>query len=110
MSRRDAAIEIVTGLLVGLLAADDQLAVGQRDLELIPREPGDGQRDAKSIALAVLGADALDVIWGITVARSFVSAIDQALDLFGLESMDMRDIERKPFLKRPSTRVPPEPS
>ena len=48
LARRDAAVEILPGLVVLLPSANDELALLDRDVELIAREAGDRQRDAQA--------------------------------------------------------------
>ena len=47
LARRDAAVEILPGLLVLLPTADDELAFLDGDVELVAGEPRNRQRDAQ---------------------------------------------------------------
>src|SRR6266511_5541733 len=80
LARRDAAVEIVPGLVILLPPADDQLVFLQRHVELIAREAGDRQRDAQALRLSVLASDPLDVVGWISV-RTLGDAVERTLDL-----------------------------
>src|SRR5215510_4821063 len=80
LARRDAAVEILTSLVVLLPPANDKLAFLQRHVELIAREPGNRQRDAQALRLAVLPGDPFDVVGRVAV-RSLGNAVERTLDL-----------------------------
>src|SRR3978361_724949 len=62
LARRNAAVEIVSGLVVLLTAADDELAFLDRHVELIARESGYRQRDAQAFRTRIVASDPLDVV------------------------------------------------
>src|SRR5262245_16488169 len=80
LAGRDAAVEILASLVVLLPPANDKLAFLQRHVELIAREPGNRQRDAQALRLAVLPGDPFDVVRRVTV-RSLGNAVERTLDL-----------------------------
>ena len=80
LARRDAAVEILPGLLFLLAAADDELAFLDRHIELIAREAGHRERDAQAFRKAVLAGDPLDVVGRVAV-RGLGDAVERPLDL-----------------------------
>ena len=80
LARRDAAVEILPGLVVLLTSANDELAFLDRDVELIAGEAGDRQRDAQALGLSVLAGNPLDVVRRIAVC-ALGNAIERTLDL-----------------------------
>src|ERR1043166_8490976 len=80
LARRDAAVEILSFLLVLLAPANDELTFLQRDVELIARETGDRQRDPQAFGLPVLAGDPFDVVGRVAV-RSLGDAVERTLDL-----------------------------
>src|SRR5215467_10140430 len=79
LARRNAAMEILAGLVVLLAPANDKLAFLQRHVELIARETGNRQRDAQALRLAVLPGDPFDVVGRVAV-RSLGNAVERTLD------------------------------
>jgi len=80
LARRDAAVEIVAGLVVLLPAADDQLVLLDSHVELIAGETRNRQRDPQTFRLAVLACDPLDVVGRIAVG-GLGDAVERTLDL-----------------------------
>ena len=80
LARRDAAVEILPGLVVLLPAADDELALLDRHIELITGETGDRERDPQAFGLTVLAGDPFDVVGRIAVRR-LGDAVERTLDL-----------------------------
>src|SRR5258707_13064539 len=86
LARGDAAVEIDAVLVVGLLAAHDELVVLDLDVEIGHREAGDGERDAQGIL-----AGLLDIAGWIAVARRLADAIERSLEL--IETKKKRRVE-----------------
>jgi hypothetical protein len=84
LTRRDAAVEVLPGLVVLLPAANDQLALLDGDVELVAVEARDRQRDAQPFRLAVLAGNPLDVVGRIPV-RGLGDPIERTLDLVEAE-------------------------
>jgi len=81
LTRSDTAMKEVPCLVVGLAAPDDELALLQGHLELVPGESGNGQGDAEAFR-GVLGASqALDIVGRITVPCGFGDSVERLLDL-----------------------------
>src|SRR5262245_29610824 len=80
LARRDAAVEILTCLVVLLPPANDQLVFLQRHVELIARETSNRQRDAQAFRLPVVAGDPFDVVGRISV-RALGHAVERTLDL-----------------------------
>ena len=74
--------------VVGLLAADHQLIVLDRDRQIGHREAGDGQRDAQRVV-----ADLLDIVGRIAVGGALVDAIERPLEM--LEPEQQRRVEQR---------------
>src|SRR5581483_5183556 len=95
LSRGDAAVNVLSRLVVLLSATDDELVVLHHDLELIAPKACHRQGDAQPIAqlrgrASVCGRicrDALDVVGWIAVA-ALAYAVDQSLHL--LEAQEQR--------------------
>jgi hypothetical protein len=81
LTRGYPPVEIGARLVVGLLAANDQLLVLDGNFELIARKSRYGESDPQGFGLAVSGGHTLDVVWGITVASAFREAVEQALNV-----------------------------
>src|SRR5262249_1319081 len=73
-------MEVLVLLVVLLPAADNELALLDRHVELIAGEPRDGQRDPQALGLAVLAGNALDVVGRIAVG-GLGDAVERTLDL-----------------------------
>src|SRR5262245_14439083 len=84
LARRDAAVEVLPGLVVLLPAANDELAFLDRDVELVAVEARDRQRDAQPFRLAVLAGNPLDIVGRIPVRR-LRDPIERTLDLVEAE-------------------------
>src|SRR5262249_48693061 len=76
LARRDAAVQIHALRIVGLLAADDELVVFDRDAEVTHGEAGDRQRDAQRVL-----AELLDIIGRVSVARNLADPIERPLEM-----------------------------
>src|SRR5829696_3001920 len=76
-----AAMEEVPCLVVGLTSPDDELALFQGHLQLIPGETGNGQGDAEALGGAVRASQTLDVVGRITVPGRLGDPIERLLDL-----------------------------
>src|SRR5579863_255066 len=63
----DAAMQIVPHLLLFLPAADQELVLLDRDLDLVLRECGHGKRNAQSFRLAAVRGDPLDIVGRIAI-------------------------------------------
>jgi hypothetical protein len=92
LARRDAAVEILAGLVVLLPPANDKLAFLQRHVELIARESGDRQRDSQALRLAVFPGDPFDVVRRIAI-RPLGDAVECTLNL--IESEKKRTGQRR---------------
>src|SRR5471032_557990 len=79
VARRDAAVDVLPGLVVLLAAADDELVFLNGYIELVAGEAGYRQRDPQPFRLAVVTVAALDVVGRITVG-AFDDAIERTLD------------------------------
>src|SRR5688572_9351749 len=105
----DAAVEVLAGLVLPLLAADRELLVFQRDLEMLAGEAGNRERDPQDLrlgALALLG-DTLDVVGWITVTGPLAGAIGQPFDFVEPQEQRVRQQghachSSKVLFKRPS--------
>ena len=75
----NSAVKKQPGLVVLLSSADDELALLNRHVELVTREPCHGQRDSQPFGFAVLTQYPLDVIRWIAVG-GLAYAIKHALD------------------------------
>src|SRR5882762_1150499 len=64
LPRRDAAVQVDTLLVVGLLAAHHELVVLDPNREVVHCESGDGERDAQRIL-----AGLFDIVGGVAVGR-----------------------------------------
>jgi len=84
LARRDAAVEVLSGLVVLLTAANDELALLDADVELVAVEARDRQRDAQPFRLAVLAGDPLDIVGWVAVRR-LGDAVERTLDLVEAE-------------------------
>src|SRR5215471_3037052 len=73
-------MEVLVLLVVLLPAANDELTLLDRHVELIAGEPRDGQRDPQALGLAVLAGNALDVVGRIPVG-GLGDAVERTLDL-----------------------------
>src|SRR5215218_11185093 len=93
LPRGNAAMQVLPRLVIALAAADDELAFLERDLELVPGEPRDRERDPQPFRLALGAGDALDIVGRIAVARGFRNAIERLLDL--IEAKEERVPERR---------------
>src|SRR5262245_52933627 len=80
LARRYAAMKIVPGLFLLLSPTDQELALLNRHVELITREPGDRERNAQALRSAVLASDPFDVVGRVAVGR-LGNAIERSLDL-----------------------------
>ena len=67
LARRDAAVEILPGLVVLLPPADEELVLLDRHVELVAGEARDRQGDAQALWPAVLAGDPLDIVGRIAV-------------------------------------------
>src|SRR5262245_65757773 len=54
LTRRDAAVEVLPGLVILLPAADHQLVILDRHIELLAREACNPQRDGQPLPLALV--------------------------------------------------------
>jgi hypothetical protein len=57
LTRRDAAVEVLTGLVVLLPTTDHQLVFLDRHVELLAREAGNRQRDAQPLRIALVAGN-----------------------------------------------------
>ena len=104
----DATVKKFARFVLLLLAAHRELAVLQRNLQLIARETGDRKRDAQQLTRSVVSFDALDVVWGITIAAALRGAVDQTFNLVEPQQQGISKAatsatcDESPFQKRPS--------
>src|SRR5262249_59562231 len=88
LPRCDAATQVLARLILLLAAANHELIVLNRDLELVAPEARNCERNAQAVGsfrtrtvrAGAVGKDALDVVGGITVALA--DPVDQALHFF----------------------------
>jgi hypothetical protein len=85
-------MEILVLLVVLLAAADDELALLDRHVELIAGETRNRQRNPQALGLAVLTGNALDIVGRIAVG-GLGDAIERSLDL--VESEQERAGQRR---------------
>ena len=78
LARRDAAVEILPGLVVVLAPADDELAFLDRHVELVAGKAGDRQRDTQPLRIALGRGDPLDIVRRVTI-RGLGDAVEHAL-------------------------------
>jgi hypothetical protein len=71
----------VARLVLDLPPAHDELVFLQLDVELIGREPGDGNHDAEPLRSLVSPRQPLDVVGRIPVARGLCDSVERLLDL-----------------------------
>src|SRR5215213_6019330 len=71
----------VPSLVLGLPAPDHELALLERDLELIAGEARDGQGDAQALRVPLGAGQPLDVVGRVSVPRGLGDAIERLLDL-----------------------------
>src|SRR5690606_18102445 len=76
LARGDPAVQIDPLLVLLLPAADDQLAIFDLNLQVLPRESGNCQRDAQAGF-----ADLLDVIGRITFRRGLRDPVERTLEM-----------------------------
>jgi hypothetical protein len=76
LARGDAAVQINPLRIVGLLAADDELVVFDRDAEVAHREACYRKRDAQNVL-----AELLDVVGRISVARNLADPIEGTFEM-----------------------------
>ena len=93
-------MEILPCLVVLLAPANDELALLDRDVELIAGEARDRQGDPQTLGLAVLSGDPLGGVGRIAVG-GLGDAVERTLDLVessrnGLDSDGTRDMVSKP--------------
>ena len=79
MTRGNAAMDVLPGLVVLLAAPDHELIFLSGYIELVAGKPSDRQRDPQAFGLAVITAAPLDVVGRITVG-AFHDAIERTLD------------------------------
>jgi hypothetical protein len=72
LPRGDATVEVIPLFVVLLFAADRKLLVFQGNFQLVPREPGHGERDAHRSRSALL-----DIVGGIGLGRRALGPVDQ---------------------------------
>jgi hypothetical protein len=80
LTRRDAAVEELPFFVVLLSPADDELALFDRNVELIAREACDGQSDAQTFRVPVVTGNPFDVVGRIAI-RCLGDTIERTLDL-----------------------------
>src|SRR5262249_32107723 len=80
LARGDPAVQVLSGLVVLLLAADDELVLLHGDVELVPGKARDRERDAQALRLVLLALQPLYVVWRIAVC-GLGHTIESALDL-----------------------------
>jgi len=95
LPRGDPAVQIDALSIVGLLAADHQLVVLDRDRQIRHREAGDRERDAQLIF-----AELLDIVGRIAVAGDLVDPVEGPLEM--LEAQKQRRVEQRQSRHRPS--------
>src|SRR6266436_1181843 len=76
LARGDAAVQINPLRIVGLLAADDELVVFDRDPEVAHREAGYREGDAQRVL-----AELLDIVGRISVARNLADPIQRTFKM-----------------------------
>jgi len=85
LPRSNAAMQIVAFLVVGLAAANKELVLLNRDVELVARETGNGKRNPQPFRLRVGPRNALDIVGRVALCRRFGDAAQRALDLVEAE-------------------------
>jgi hypothetical protein len=111
LARGDATMEILPALVVELPPANDQLVFLQRDIQLVPREARDGERNAVALGTIVVALDAFDVIGRIAIGRRLGEAIHRPLDFIEAEQEGRGKIKnagharRALQMKRPVVKV-----
>src|SRR5262249_49324967 len=86
LSRCDPAMDEFSRLVVFLPAADHELAVLKRDLQLFAPEAGERKRNAQGLhadaaAVAGVSRNSFDIVRGITVA-AFANPVDEPFHFF----------------------------
>src|SRR5262249_60779424 len=105
----DAAMNEVARLVVLLPAADGELVVLQRDVQLIALEARYRQNDAQAFGgvwRRTVGRNALDIVGGIPVAAALADAVDQAFHILKAQQQRARQQrnsrhQQSPQVKRP---------
>ena len=80
MPGRDAPMQKIALWILVLLAADDELSVLNRYRQVVPRKPGDGERNPN-----IIFAGAFDIAWRIAVRRRLTDAIQSPFQLVKAE-------------------------
>jgi len=94
-----------------LAAADDELVLLDRDVQLVAGEARHGERDPQPIRLALGAGEALDVVGRITVASGAGDAVERTLDGFEAEQERRIQCRRTRHIGSPSgASVTPRPS
>jgi hypothetical protein len=79
VARRDAAMDVLPGLVVLLATPDHKLVFLNGDIELVAGKTRHRQRDTQPFGLAVVTVTPLDIVGRITVG-AFNDAIKRTLD------------------------------
>src|SRR6185312_4615168 len=101
----NAAMEVLAGLVVLLSPADHQLAFLDADIEVIPGETRNGERDTQPLRVLPVARQTLDVVGRVTVSP-LGDAVEHALDLIETqeeragEGWNSRHWSQSPRLKR----------
>src|SRR5690349_11477750 len=92
VARRNAAMDVLPGLIVLLTAPDHELVFLNGYIELVTGKSRHRQRDPQPLGLAVRPFTPLDIVGRVTVG-AFDDAVEHALDL--VESQQERTGERR---------------
>src|SRR5205807_215687 len=79
LARRDAAVDVLPGLVILLPPANEELILLNRDVELIAGETRNRKRNAQPLRLIGIAPEALDVVGRVAVS-SLHDAIEHTLD------------------------------
>src|SRR5262249_15005556 len=84
LARGDAAMEVLARFVVLLTPANHQLAFLDADIELIPRESCNCERNTQALRVLPITGQPLDVVGRIAIGH-LGNAIEHALDLVEAE-------------------------
>ena len=82
---RDAAVQVGLAVVLLLAAADHQLVLLDRHVQLVAAETGDGQGDAKPLGLAVRLRKPFDVVGWIAVTARLGRPVEHPFQLVEAE-------------------------
>src|SRR5262249_41184941 len=84
LARRDAAVEVLPGLVVLLAPTDEELVLLDRHVELVAIEARHRERDSQPLRPAVSTRNPLDIVGRVSVGR-LGDPIERTLDLVEAE-------------------------